>query len=70
MNEVKTCPFCGSEVRVTKGLINAPFWFFKCANPKCGAIVSFDNMDANLRPRAALKYFNNRTKGGTIDGKK
>lgn len=56
MNEVtlKPCPFCGGEVTETRGQINAPFYFYKCKSKKCGAVVSFDNMPANLNEVAAL----------------
>ena len=58
---VKNCPFCGGKVRATHGLINAPWYFFKCR--KCGAVVSFDNDECNATPIKAINYFNSR-KGG------
>lgn len=57
---IRPCPFCGSPVAVTRGLINAPFWFFKCRSAECGATVSFDNMAANLNPPKAAENWNRR----------
>lgn len=62
--QVKNCPFCGSSVAITRGLINAPFWFFKCRNAECGATVSFDNMAANLAPPKAVNNWNVRADNG------
>ena len=66
---VSNCPFCGCKVKITRGLISAPFWFFKCQNPECGAIMSFDNLYSNAYPPAALTYFNKRYKGGESNAK-
>lgn len=55
---VKPCPFCGGEIKVTHGYINAPFWFFKCK--KCGAVISFDNDECNAEPIKAKEYFERR----------
>lgn len=54
------CPFCGSEVNITRGTICAPFWFFKYK--KCGAIISFDNDECNYNPEKAKDYFERRAK--------
>ena len=61
---IKTCPFCGANVAVTRGLTNAPFYFFKCRNQMCGATVSFDNMKANLDPPKAVGNWNRRDGDG------
>lgn len=60
--EPKNCPFCGGKVNVSHGMLNVPFWFFKCQNAKCRAVVSFDNMDANYHPERAMKNWNGRVK--------
>lgn len=61
MEQLKKCPFCGSNITVTKGrFIDAPFLFFKCDNQKCGATVSFDNMTANNYPETAVLNWNSR----------
>lgn len=40
--EIKTCPFCGSEVALMR--LDTPIDMFYCTNYKeCGAVVSFDN---------------------------
>ena len=67
MTELKPCPFCGSKIAVTRGLLNAPFYFFKCRNEKCGATVSFDNMTANLDPPKAVGNWNRRGDNGKED---
>lgn len=58
--ELKKCPFCGSNVvfmTITTGLK-----MFYCKNHKnCGAIVSFDNPRANLSDRAKIESWNRRT---------
>lgn len=56
----KPCPFCGNKVIISHGIINAPFWFFKCH--ACGATVSFDNAVCNMKPEEALEFWNRRTK--------
>lgn len=58
--ETKNCPFCGKEVKVTRGVYNAPFLFFECVNDNCGAVISFNNMIANLDPDKAYDNFNRR----------
>lgn len=58
--ENKGCPFCGSKVKITRGVFNAPFLFFKCVNEECGAVISFDNEKANLLPEMAMRNFNRR----------
>ena len=60
MEDIKPCPFCGSEVKITKGVYNAPFWFFKCTNRRCGAVISFDNDRANICPDVAIYNYNER----------
>lgn len=58
--ELKRCPFCGKKVYITRGLINAPFWFFECENKNCGAVISFNNDVCNRNPPAALICWNRR----------
>ena len=58
--KLKPCPFCGSKVEVTRGMMNAPFLFFKCTNLTCGAVISFDNAASNLKPRNAKDNWNRR----------
>ncbi|MBQ7560973.1 MAG: Lar family restriction alleviation protein [Synergistaceae bacterium] len=59
--KLKPCPFCGSElVSYSKGNVKAPFYFFKCCNSECGAIVSFDNIHCNFRPELAIELWNTR----------
>ena len=60
MEDIKPCPFCGSKVKITKGVYNAPFWFFKCTNRRCGAVISFDNDRANICPDVAIYNYNER----------
>ena len=55
-----SCPFCGSDVLVTRGITKAPFLFFKCQRSECGAIISFDNEACNLDPVKALDLFKER----------
>ena len=64
MTEIlKPCPFCGSKlVKFTRGSISAPFLFFKCGNPDCGAVVSFDNEKCHLLPESAINAWNRRAK--------
>lgn len=57
---LKSCPFCGKHVKITKGLVNAPFYYFKCSNSECGAIMSFNNRTVNSNPPKAVDYFNRR----------
>lgn len=57
-SHVKSCPFCGGEIHITHGFINAPFWFFKCR--KSGAVISFDNDECNAEPSKAKAYFERR----------
>lgn len=60
--EVRECPFCGAKVNVSHGALHiAPFYFFKCKNKNCGAVVSFDNYEANMQPEKAVKYWNERS---------
>ena len=56
--ELKKCPFCGGTVRATHGIMGVPFVFIKCK--QCGAVISFDNIDCNINPDSAVKYFNRR----------
>lgn len=60
-NKIKPCPFCGSKVEVARGMMNAPFLFFKCTNLTCGAVISFDNSASNSKPRNAKDNWNRRT---------
>lgn len=57
-NELKPCPFCGGQARVTRGVRGIPFIFIKCR--QCGAVISFDNDRCNYNPCEAVKYFNRR----------
>lgn len=57
---IKRCPFCGSTIDVTKGILRLPILMFKCTNKKCGAVVSFDNETANNDPIKALDFWNAR----------
>ncbi len=59
-SEIKPCPFCGGKVKETRGVLNAPFCFYKCSNPKCGAVMSFDNFAANTVPIKARENYNRR----------
>mgnify|MGYP003298296154 CR=1 FL=1 len=65
MEQLKKCPFCGSNILVTKGLgvVNVQYFFFKCQNHKCGAVVSFDNITANTYPETAVLNWNSRKDG-------
>lgn len=65
---IKRCPFCGSRVEVTNGILRLPILMFKCMNKKCGAVVSFDNGTANNDPITALDFWNARA--GEEDDKK
>lgn len=59
--EVRDCPFCGAKVNVSHGALHiAPFYFFKCKNKNCGAVVSFDNLAANIDPKKAMENWNRR----------
>jgi hypothetical protein len=61
--EMKPCPFCGSKVNVNNGdIIIMPIFMFKCTNPKCGATITFNNMEANKTPAKAIQNFNSRIK--------
>ena len=60
VKELENCPFCGGKIAIIKGFPHFPFLFFKCRNPKCKAIVSFDNEECNGNPKMALKYWNER----------
>lgn len=41
MADLKTCPFCGRPVKLTKYV--SPIKMFYCQNESCGAVVSFNN---------------------------
>lgn len=58
--KLKPCPFCGGEVTETRRISVAPFYFYKCNNLACGAVVSFDNFGANINPPMARKNWNRR----------
>ncbi len=60
--KLKPCPFCASKVNTytsTFGIIH-----FKCTNPDCGAIISFDNDECNntviYKKLNAIKAYNRR----------
>lgn len=57
---IKRCPFCGSYVEASNGLLRFPILMFKCTNKKCGAVVSFDNETANNDCIKALDNWNAR----------
>lgn len=64
--QLKSCPFCGGEVTAVKRyFVNGgiALYLFKCRNPVCHAIVSFDNVAANLDPPKAFDNFNTRMEG-------
>lgn len=66
--QLKFCPFCGStdimkeikSFRDRYGIMK--IMFFKCLNPECLAIVSFDNDEANnfYVPENAIDCWNRR----------
>lgn len=59
--KLESCPFCdGKLVNYSRGIIGAPIVFFKCGNPDCGAVVSFDNEMCHMLPEKAIDYWNNR----------
>lgn len=70
--KLELCPFCSSEVTSEIKLIKiseVPCFtirvlFFKCQNPECGAIVSFDNAKTNTGNSdaidAAIEQWNGR----------
>lgn len=64
--KLRECPFCGSKVEVTRGIVNVPFLFFKCTNSDCGAVISFDNASANLKPISAKDNWNMRTENKEV----
>lgn len=62
---IKRCPFCGSEVQASNGVIlQLPMLMFFCTNKECGALVSFDNEKANKEPEKALNLWNARAGEG------
>ena len=58
------CPFCGGKVKAGTGDFIVKLWYFKCQNPECGAVVTFNNDEANNLPSMALKYWERRAEGG------
>lgn len=62
MAELKPCPFCGSKVREAEGIRN--ILFYLCTNSKCGAVISFDNLAADLTPSKARENYNRRANNG------
>lgn len=57
---IKNCPFCGSKVDFMT--IMTGLKMFYCKNYKdCGAIVSFDNPEANRFDKAKVECWNRRT---------
>lgn len=62
MNNIKRCPFCGSEVEYMT--LFTGLKMFYCKNySKCGAVVSFDNPQCNMmaNDKARVKAWNRRT---------
>lgn len=66
VEELKSCPFCGKKVRCA--LINGGFHFFKCKNPHCGAVVSFDNDFYNADEKTLVAAWNRRAGRGNYEG--
>ena len=58
--ELKTCPFCGTDVRRVIGFMGVNF--FKCN--ECGATVSFDDEYYNNHKNEAVKAWNRRVDNG------
>lgn len=59
MNELKKCPFCGSNV--TLMTLFTGMKMFYCKNYKdCGAVVSFDNPKCNVSDAAKINAWNRR----------
>lgn len=59
--EIKTCPFCGSEVTLMH--LITPIDMFYCKNYKeCGAVVSFNNdlCDREAGNRHKIRCWNRR----------
>lgn len=71
--KLKPCPFCDGEsikkemksFRDVYGVMR--IMFFKCQNPECSAIVSFDNDKANnfYTPENAIEAWNRRANDET-----
>lgn len=60
MDSIKNCPFCGSPVDFMT-LVTGLKMFY-CKNYKnCGAIVSFDNPEANRLDKAKIECWNRRS---------
>jgi ssDNA-binding Zn-finger/Zn-ribbon topoisomerase 1 len=55
MNELKPCPFCGSEVTLVYWKAAAE-WFIRCPNGDC----IFNNLDDNDGPERLVREWNNR----------
>lgn len=60
--ELRGCPFCGGKVRAVRGLMN--LLLFKCKSDKCGAVMSFDQNEANNFPEIAFVLYNRRAEDG------
>ena len=61
IEELKPCPFCGSKlIKAVRGITRSDIIFFKCGNPDCGAVVSFDNTKCLLLPENAFNDWNRR----------
>lgn len=58
--DLAPCPFCGGQVVTYTGIMGTSLRFFKCK--KCGATISFDNVECNTAPQKAVERFNNRFK--------
>lgn len=60
-DQIKNCPFCGSEAAATQGILNKVTMII-CKNYKsCGATVSFDCSAANSQGEAAsIQRWNRR----------
>ena len=64
--KIKSCPFCGSEVKAEVMVQEDPYkfysriLFFKCLNKECGAIVSFNNEKTYKSHMKAIENWDRR----------
>ena len=62
MDKLLPCPFCGHKVHQVIGVYGLRF--FKCRNPECGAVMSFDNDYHNNNPEETIEIYNRRRVDG------